>query len=180
MSSILNHVAFVVEEIESILEREVFAHFFVGEIESFPSEGTREVYIGRGNGRVLLMQPTGEGPYLKALNRRGSGLHHIAIDVEDTQDYLHQIKGSGWYIHPDSLSLFLDHQCLFLARPQTELLIEVQQRKSLSKEDFFVQKINLSIKRRELIERLDCAQALVGEVSQVTIDNVLLDLNCFY
>jgi hypothetical protein len=67
-----------------------------------------------------------------------------------------------------------------LARPQTELLIEVQQRKSLSKEDFFVQKINLSIKRRELIERLDCAQALVGEVSQVTIDNVPLDLNCFY
>lgn len=42
----LNHVAFLVTNIESILEAVSFSNDLIGKIEEFPSEGTRELYNG--------------------------------------------------------------------------------------------------------------------------------------
>ena len=99
MKTALNHVAFLVQSIEHALERNSFSSVDVGEIEAFPSEGTRELYVGSpAMGRILFMQAIAEGPYQRALEKRGEGLHHIALDVESIDAFVSQISGSGWYL----------------------------------------------------------------------------------
>ena len=103
--TLLNHVAILVEDIESVLEKVQFTPDLLGEIEEFPSEGTRELYIGSDNqmGRILLMQAIGDGPYKNALDKRGPGLHHIALDVLNIDDFVTKLSGSGWLLHPKSI-----------------------------------------------------------------------------
>jgi hypothetical protein len=62
---ILDHIAFVVPSLERALQALGTVRFAVGEPQAYPSEGTRELYVGDPDqvGRLLLMQPAGEpGP----------------------------------------------------------------------------------------------------------------------
>ena len=76
-----DHVALLCQSIESslqaleaLLPEEAQSSFLPGKIESFPSEGTRECYIGKkgkGGARLLLMEAVGStGPYFRALAKR--------------------------------------------------------------------------------------------------------------
>ena len=77
----LDHVALLCDSIESslaslaaLLPEEAASCFAPGKIESFPSEGTRECYVGKnknGGARLLLMEAVGSsGPYARALAKR--------------------------------------------------------------------------------------------------------------
>lgn len=77
----LDHVALLCKSIESsiaslaaMLPEEAASCFAPGKIETFPSEGTRECYVGQnkdGGARLLLMEAVGStGPYARALAKR--------------------------------------------------------------------------------------------------------------
>ena len=139
MKSVLNHVAILVESLESVVEKNIFDTSLLGEIEEFPKEGTRELYIGLNHqmGRILLMQAHGPGAYENALKKRGPGLHHIAIDVLNIDEFVASLSGSGWLLHPKSLEFYKSHKQVYLNRPGVAALIEVQERKKLDREYFF-------------------------------------------
>ncbi len=102
-----------------------------GKVEEFPSEGTKEVYVGNEDypGRLLLMEPIGEGPYASALAKRGEGLHHVAVNVKNLDEYVQNLSGSGWYLHPKSVeTLKYKFPTVWLARPGVPVLIEVHER----------------------------------------------------
>lgn len=161
MKTALNHVAFLVKSIESALERNSFSSGDLGEIEDFASEGTREIYVGRSvMGRVLLMQAIGDGPYQRALEKRGEGLHHIALDVENIDEFINQISGSGWYLHPRSLDLYNKSKQVYLCRPGIPVLIEIQERKIFAEDDYFIQKVGFPFKSEALLNALGCDRIL--------------------
>jgi hypothetical protein len=101
----------------------------LGPVEDFPSEGTREIYVGppASNALLLLMEAIGPGPYRNALAKRGPGLHHVAVNVASIDDYLKSLAGSGWLLHPASLHTLARRKTVYLARPGLGALIEVQQ-----------------------------------------------------
>jgi len=101
----------------------------LGPVEDFPSEGTREIYVGpsASHARLLLMEAIGPGPYRNALDKRGPGLHHVAVDVASIDDYVASLAGSGWLLHPASLHTVAHRKTVYLARPGLGALIEVQQ-----------------------------------------------------
>lgn len=177
MNSSLNHVAILVENIESVLEKKIFPPGQIGEIENFPSEGTKEVYIGQGHqtGRLLLVQAIEKGPYQRALEKRGVGFHHIALDVLDIDEYLNtHIFGSGWLLHPKSLSFYKDHKQVFLSRPGVATLIEVQERKDLPKNDSFIKKVVFPFKQSRLRTGLNCQRLEEGHEIQLEISHSFL------
>lgn len=163
--SVLNHVAFLVNKIELVLEINNFGTESTGEIEEFPSEGTRELYIGQNSqmGKLLLMEANGPGPYQNALNKRGEGLHHIAIDVTSTKDFVSNMVGSGWFLHSKSLELYLDSKQVWLSRPGVPVLIEVNEKKVLSVEsDYFIEELNFPFEKMSLCESLCCNRLKFG------------------
>jgi len=49
-----------------------------------------------GESRIELLEPTSEdSPISKFLAKRGGGIHHIAVEVEDIESSLAQLKAKG-------------------------------------------------------------------------------------
>ncbi len=99
----LDHVGLVVSSIEKTCARQGLA-FDPGAIEEFPREGTRELYLGEPGqaARLLLLQPldaAADGPYARALRKRGEGLHHLALHVPDVAACV-QALAPHWQEHP--------------------------------------------------------------------------------
>jgi len=129
-----DHVGILVNDVIGGLEPVRSNGWPIGEIEEFPSEGTKEVYIGAesSSGRLLLIEPIGEGPYREAMAKRGPGVHHLAINVDDVMEFTRRVSGSGWYLHPTSLNTFEEFKTVWMARPGVPLLVEVVQRSPMA------------------------------------------------
>lgn len=176
MNSVLNHVAILVESIESVLEKKKFHSNLLGEIEEFPSEGTRELYIGSDNqmSRLLLMQANGPGPYQAALNKRGPGLHHIALDVLNIDEFVANLSGSGWLLHPKSLEFYKSHKQIYLSRPGVPVLIEVQEREKLAEGECFIEGFEFPFGEGRLLNSLSCDRLKMSDEIRMKVDGLYL------
>jgi methylmalonyl-CoA epimerase len=64
--------------------------------ETVEEQGVRVVMLAVGEPRVELLEPTHEGsPVAKFLEKRGTGLHHLAVRVEDIRAALARLKAHG-------------------------------------------------------------------------------------
>ncbi|MBN1552610.1 VOC family protein [bacterium] len=126
----IDHIGILVSNLERSLLSIRLQGWPIGEIEEFPSEGTKEVYVGSvgASGRLLLLEAIGDGPYRDAMVKRGSGLHHIALNVSDVFAFLDRVSGSGWYLYPKSLATHRHFKTIWLTRPGVPILVEVVER----------------------------------------------------
>ena len=59
-------------------------------------QGVRVAMLPVGEPRIELLEPTGEdSPVSKFLDKRGPGIHHIAVRVEDIRAALGRLKERG-------------------------------------------------------------------------------------
>ena len=125
----LSHVAVLVRSANDAANFCRAEKWEVGPVEDFPTEGTREIYVGppSSDGLLLVMEAIGAGPYRTALNKRGPGLHHVAVNVGSIEKYVGSLAGSGWLLHPSSLHTLAHRKTVYLARPGFCALIEVQE-----------------------------------------------------
>ena len=96
--------------------------------ETVESEGVRLAILRLANGRIELMEPTGESsPIHGFLEKRGEGLHHIALGTDDIDGDAARIEGCGMrllggirpgsegtrvaFVHPRSLHGVLAELC---------------------------------------------------------------------
>jgi methylmalonyl-CoA/ethylmalonyl-CoA epimerase len=96
--------------------------------ETVESEGVKLAIIKLENGRIELMQPTrDDSPIKKFLEKKGEGLHHMALATEDIDSEYQRMEGCGIqflgkirpgsegtkiiFIHPKSLSGVLTELC---------------------------------------------------------------------
>ena len=141
-----NHVAILVPSVRKAADYLSQFNFQIGKEEVWDGEGTKEIYIERDKSNsLLLMEPIKPGAYQRALEKRGAGLHHLAIDVLDMDSFIESITGSGWLLHPVSLKTIKQSQTAYLAKPGFPGLIEVQQRDAILERPLFVSEINLSL-----------------------------------
>lgn len=140
-----NHLALLVRSADQAAARLRDCGFSIGPAEEWEGEGTREIYVGREKGHsLLLMEPVKAGAYLRAMQKRGPGLHHFAIDVLDMEAFLTAIASSGWLLHPRSVQTLAQSRTVYLARPGFPALVEVQERKALDDLPLFVNQVGLA------------------------------------
>lgn len=89
----LDHVAVAVASIE---EARALFELVTGEacspVESIESQGVKVAFVGR----VELLEPTDpQGAVARFLERRGSGLHHVAFRVPDLESALSELAAAG-------------------------------------------------------------------------------------
>lgn len=153
-----SHVAVLLPDVESAASKLKGMGFSIGPAETFEGEGTKEIYVQYGmSNSLLLMEAVGPGSYQRAMEKRGAGLHHLAIDVSSLDLFVKRISGSGWLLHPASLAYATKHKTIYLARPGFPGLIEVHEKSKLISGKLFVEKIKLPIadERLKLLKVLE-------------------------
>ena len=141
-----SHVAILVPSVRKAVNFLRKFSFQIGEEEKWEGEGTLEIYIERDKANsLLLMEPTKPGAYQRALDKRGPGLHHLAIDVLNLEYFIESLSGSGWLLHPKSLRTIQQSQTAYLARPSFPGLIEVQERKELDDRALFITEVSICV-----------------------------------
>jgi len=93
----INHVAILVENIDSAL---VFWRDQLGleldHIETVPSQASKVAFLPIGEGEVELVEPTNpETGLAKYLEKRGEGMHHLCLQVDDIESMLKMLKEKG-------------------------------------------------------------------------------------
>ena len=96
----IDHVAIIVRNIEQAL---AFYRDTLGitpsEIKEVPTEQVRIAFLpmgGPGGSEIELIEPTVPGSTLtKYLEKRGEGLHHICLEVDNIDEALQEMKDRG-------------------------------------------------------------------------------------
>ena len=90
----INHVAIVVEDIDSALGfwRDVLG-LNPDHIEEVPSQASKVAFLPTGGSEVELVQPIDpESGLAKYLEKRGEGMHHLCVEVDDIEGMLAALK----------------------------------------------------------------------------------------
>ena len=68
----------------------------VVETEEVAEQGVRVAMLPVGEPRIELLEPTSESsPVARFLEKRGAGIHHIAVRVNDIRETLQRLKEEG-------------------------------------------------------------------------------------
>ena len=125
----IDHIAIAVDNVEEsakIYQKALGAVHV--EFETVESEGVKIAIIELENGRIELMQPTNDSsPIKKFLDKKGQGLHHLALDTDNIEGEVERMEGCGiqflgkirpgsagtkvTFIHPKSLNGVLTELC---------------------------------------------------------------------
>ncbi len=125
----IDHVAIAVNDVEASARvyGEALGVDHV-EFETVETEGVRVAILRLENGRIELMEPTGkDSPIRRFLEKKGQGLHHVALQTDDIDAEVSRMRGCGirflgdvrpgsegtrvTFIHPKSLEGVLAELC---------------------------------------------------------------------
>lgn len=93
----LDHVAVAVEDLEKAAKAYVEGLGLVlGGVETVEGQGAKVGFFDVGGPRIELVEPLGpDTPIGKFLAKKGPGLHHIALKVDDIEAALERMKAAG-------------------------------------------------------------------------------------
>ncbi len=93
----LDHVAIAVKDLDKAiaLYRDAFG-LELAEIEDVPEQQVRTAIFGHGAGRIELICPTvADSGVARFLEKRGEGLHHICVEVDDIEAAMSALRERG-------------------------------------------------------------------------------------
>lgn len=93
----LDHVAIAVKDLEQAISfyRDALG-LTLSELEEVPEQQVRVAIFGQGAGRLELISPTAsQSGVARFLEKRGEGLHHICLEVEDLEAAMASLRERG-------------------------------------------------------------------------------------
>ena len=125
----IDHIAIAVNDVEAsakIYQKALGIDKI--EFETVESEGVKVAILPMENGRIELMHPTNDqSPIKKFLDKKGQGLHHMALETDNIEGEVERMEGCGvqflgkvrpgsagtkvTFIHPKSLDGVLAELC---------------------------------------------------------------------
>jgi len=125
----IDHIAIAVNDLESAMKQyqEALGVKDV-EFETVETEGVKVGILHLENARIELMEPTNDSsPIKKFLDKKGEGLHHMALETDNIEGEVTRMEGCGiqflgkvrpgsagtkvTFIHPKSLRGVLAELC---------------------------------------------------------------------
>ncbi len=93
----INHIGIAVKNLAETLPfyTETLGLEFKGQDE-VESEGVKVAFLSIGESNLELLEPLhDDSPIAKYIEKRGEGIHHIALEVDDIHTRLEQMKSQG-------------------------------------------------------------------------------------
>jgi methylmalonyl-CoA/ethylmalonyl-CoA epimerase len=92
----INHLGIAVENIEQAAQVYEAMGLHVEKTIDVPEQKVRVAFIPVGESTLELVQPTSEESTVAAyLEKRGAGLHHVALQVDDIAAALSELESQG-------------------------------------------------------------------------------------
>lgn len=93
----IDHIGIAVADIEEALKvYEAALGLPLREVVDVPDQQVRVAFLAVGESNVELVQPTSaESSTARFIDKRGEGIHHICLEVEDIESVLEQLKAQG-------------------------------------------------------------------------------------
>jgi methylmalonyl-CoA epimerase len=93
----LDHIGIVVRDIKPALEvYETALGLPLKEVAEVPDQQVRVAFLRLGESNIELVQPISDNSGIaKYLEKRGEGIHHICIEVEDIEAALSRLRDHG-------------------------------------------------------------------------------------
>jgi len=128
-----DHVALVVKNTESswALLSNLFG-FQKVECRAEPEAGFKSTLISRADVTLELIEPTApHGPIHNFVEKRGGGLHHISIQVENLQEEIDRLRPLGvQFVGSEPVQVSEGTRVIFIHPRSTDgLMIELMERK---------------------------------------------------
>ena len=126
----IDHLGVAVRDIQQARLFYELLGMTVGPEEIVEHEQVRTVMISGGESRMELLEPLSDESVIgRFLDRRGEGLHHLALHVDDIADIFSEMKASGMRLVSDELNIGAGGQLYFFVHPSSTggVLIEICQ-----------------------------------------------------
>ena len=124
----INHIGIAVNSIEDAVKlyTDVLG-LKVKDIEIVEAQKLRIALIPVGESKIELIESTDpEGAIAKYIEKRGEGLHHLALEVSDIQQALDTLRGKGIQLIDEKPRISVgDTKIAFLHPKETKVLIEL-------------------------------------------------------
>ena len=97
MKAVLDHIGIAVDDLDAALAFYTDAlGLEVDATEDVPSQGVRAHFVRVGSAALELLEATSEeSPIRRFVSRRGAGIHHITLRVDDIAAALARLKAHG-------------------------------------------------------------------------------------
>jgi methylmalonyl-CoA/ethylmalonyl-CoA epimerase len=130
----IEHVGIAVKDLEKA--NETFAKIFGKEhykIEEVEVEGVKTSFFKLGESKIELLEAKNpDSPIAKFIDKRGEGMHHIAIHVDDIEKEMLRLKANGFELIREHYSKGADNKLICFLHPKSTngVLIELCQEQS--------------------------------------------------
>ncbi len=127
----IDHVGIAVKSLDAVkaLYKEVFDLEPVFE-ETVEEQKVRVVGFKVGESNFEFLEPTGpESPIAKYLEKKGEGLHHLAVGVEDINEVLQNMKARGMKLIDETPRIGAEGKKIAFVHPKSMngILLELSQ-----------------------------------------------------
>jgi len=127
----INHVAVVVDDMENAL---LFWRDALGmelhELRDVPAEKSQVAFLPLAGSEVELVQPTTDDSGIaKYLAKRGAGMHHICLEVDDIEGMMAQLRSKDVRLINDEPHTAVDGKKYAFIHPESTsgVLVELYQ-----------------------------------------------------
>jgi methylmalonyl-CoA/ethylmalonyl-CoA epimerase len=100
--AVLDHIGIAVDSIEEQLGFYEALGLAAEGFEEVEEQGVRVAFLPVGDSRLELLEATGpSSPIARHLERRGPGLHHVCLRVEDIREAMDSLSANGYRLLSD-------------------------------------------------------------------------------
>ena len=96
----IDHIAVLVEDFEGALSfwRDALG-IELSHVEDVPAEKSQVAFLPVGGSEIELVKPTSSDSGLaRYMEKRGPGMHHVCLEVDDLEGMLAQLKAKGVHL----------------------------------------------------------------------------------
>jgi methylmalonyl-CoA epimerase len=126
----IDHLGIAVSDLRQARNFYELLGMSVGPEELVEHEQVRTVMVQAGESRIELLEPTSpESVIGRFIERRGEGMHHVALHVDDIEDVFAEMKCAGMRLVSDELKIGAGGHLYFFVHPSSTggVLVEICQ-----------------------------------------------------
>ena len=97
MTTKLDHIGIAVRSLEQGAKIYETLGLAIEHVETVETQKVKTAFLSVGDANLELLEPTSpDSPIAKFIEKRGEGIHHICLRVENIEEHLARLKAEGY------------------------------------------------------------------------------------